>query len=72
MKIETTPEMRRFNAAVERVDKLLGNGSDRLDIPSLIIALTHPHWETSGDMLRAAHELRESAKAISPGTTSGE
>ena len=72
MRIETTPEMRRFNKAVERSDRLLGDGSDRLDVPALITALTSPHWEKSSDMMRAAHELRESAKAISPAIKRGE
>ena len=72
VRIETTAEMRRFNSAVERADQFLGNGSDRLDVPELVAALLFCDWNQPCGWPAAARELREAARAISPGMEPGE
>lgn len=60
MKIEITPEMRRFNRAVERADDLLCGIADNLPVEWLIEGLT------AEEHFGAAQELEAAAKAISP------
>ena len=63
MKIPTTPEIRRFNRAVEQADYLLRGYGDRLPVDLLVLAL--------GDLIplganygRAALELEAAAAEV--------
>ena len=67
-----TPEMQRFNEAVERADTLLGNGSDLLDADALLTALWRARWHNLHQWVSAIHELEDAAQAIYPSKTDGE
>jgi hypothetical protein len=64
VRIPTTPAMRRFNAAVERADAILGPHWDRAPQDRLISALVVEWGKGLDGALDAAGELEQSWKAI--------
>lgn len=65
MQIEITPEMQRFNQAVERADFEFGSVCDRLTVEQLIASLRQVQLHT------LASELEKAWRAIS-GNHAGE
>lgn len=61
--VPTTPAVRRFNAAVERADYLLGGKGDQLSAPDLVLALMNRNFWLA-ECGRAALELEAAAKEL--------
>jgi hypothetical protein len=59
VRIETTPEMRRFNRAVERADRLLHYRADRLPVPQLVLVLRCAGWIWASEEVEASHQSIE-------------
>ena len=72
MKITCTPEMRRFNASVERADRLTRYEMDLLPVEWMVEAMRAPWRQGWLDCQEAATELEAAYKAISPTMKAGE